>query len=481
MLGAIEPWLAAGLGALIATLIVLPLAWLGARGGQRLRRSVASLRDLSIVEFDASLRLVEISGAHFPELGWTNPSGCRRQLDQVVAPVEAQAMAGHCRAALRGESRSIEHRPGADNDVFWVRVVPLADRAGQPTRGLIVTTDLSDRERSGARARDDLIEDAIVGITRSLARTNDPSVVRASVCEAARLIAGADMAALLEPSTDGRGLVSRRTLGAELGGMFIPLSEASTASRAFVSAQSDFVVDARVAAPRDRELGRRTRTRSIASYPMVRDGRTVGVLAVGWRDVASEISLARDDQLATLAREAEVAIGRSELLGQLEQLARTDELTGLLNRRAWDEQLAKEVARALRDEQPLCVAMLDLDLFKDYNDRRGHQAGDRLLREAAAVWRSALRPYDTLARYGGEEFGAILPSCAVDEGLRLVERLRRSTPEGETVSVGVAEWDRSEGPEALVGRADEALYEAKALGRNRAVAAQVGGERELLS
>ncbi|MBA2240122.1 MAG: diguanylate cyclase [Solirubrobacterales bacterium] len=481
MLGAVGPWVAAGLGALIAAAIALALAVLLSQRAVRVSRAVASLRDVSIVEFDAALRLVEVSGARFDELAWTDPRGRRRRLDEVLPAVEAQALAGHCRAALRGESRSIEYRPGADVDVFWVRVVPLLDRDGLPTSGLIVTTDLSDRERGGVPAGEDSIEDAIIGITRSLARTNDPSAVRDSVCEAARLIAGAQMATLLEPSTDGRGLVAKSTIGGDLGGMFIPLNEASTASRSFVSAESDFVVDARIAAPRDRELGRRTRTRSIASHPMVREGRTVGVLAVGWREVVSEISLARVDQIATLAHEAEVAIGRSELLGQLEQLARTDELTGLLNRRAWDEQLAKEVARALRDKQPLCVAMLDLDLFKDYNDRRGHQAGDRLLREASAVWRSALRPYDTLARYGGEEFGAILPSCAIDEGLRLVERLRRSTPEGETVSVGVAEWNRREGPEALVGRADEALYEAKAQGRNRAVADSPGGPRELLS
>jgi diguanylate cyclase (GGDEF)-like protein len=115
--------------------------------------------------------------------------------------------------------------------------------------------------------------------------------------------------------------------------------------------------------------------------------------------------------------------------------------------------------------------MLDLDHFKQYNDRRGHQAGDGLLREAAASWRLALRPYDMLARYGGEEFSVVLPGCTIEDALALVERLRAGTPEGESCSAGLAEWDGREPAEALVGRADAALYQAKRAGRDRAVVA----------
>ena len=145
-----------------------------------------------------------------------------------------------------------------------------------------------------------------------------------------------------------------------------------------------------------------------------------------------------------LGAEAAVAIGRADLLGQLEHLARTDGLTGLPNRRHWEQQLPRELARAWRDGRRLCVAMLDLDYFKDYNDRQGHQAGDRLLREAAVAWRVALRPYDMLARYGGEEFSVILPGCELDDALTLVERLRTCTPQGESCSAGIAEWDGEE-------------------------------------
>ena len=172
-----------------------------------------------------------------------------------------------------------------------------------------------------------------------------------------------------------------------------------------------------------------------------------------------------------LGAEAAVAISRADLLGQLEHLARTDGLTGLPNRRHWEQQLPRELARAERDRLRICVAMLDLDHFKRYNDRRGHLAGDRLLVEATQAWRRALRPYDVLARFGGEEFSLILPGCDLADAVVLVERLRAAMPAGESCSAGIAEWDGGESAEALVGRADAALYGAKRAGRDRAVIA----------
>jgi diguanylate cyclase len=147
-------------------------------------------------------------------------------------------------------------------------------------------------------------------------------------------------------------------------------------------------------------------------------------------------------------------------------MARTDDLTGLPNRRAWDEELPREVLRSRRETLPLCVAMIDLDHFKEYNDEHGHQAGDRLLKQAAAAWGVELRGTDFLARYGGEEFALALPACPPDEAIAVVERLRAATPQGETASAGIACWNGAESAAALVGRADAALYEAKRQGRN---------------
>lgn len=160
-----------------------------------------------------------------------------------------------------------------------------------------------------------------------------------------------------------------------------------------------------------------------------------------------------------------------ERLGQLDQMAHEDALTGVVNRRRLDETLPIELARAQRLGYPLTVAMLDLDHFKRFNDRRGHGAGDSLLREAAQAWRRQLRPTDLLARYGGEEFTLVLPACDATQACQLVDRLRPLVPEKQTFSAGVALWNGHDEPGELLRVADVALLQAKRTGRNRTVVA----------
>jgi diguanylate cyclase (GGDEF)-like protein len=152
---------------------------------------------------------------------------------------------------------------------------------------------------------------------------------------------------------------------------------------------------------------------------------------------------------------------------QLDALAHNDALTGVPNRRAWDLELARRMANARRADTEIVVAILDLDHFKKFNDRYGHQAGDRLLKEAAAAWRAQLRDSDLLARYGGEEFGVCITGMSAPAAARLLERVLAATPLGQTFSGGVAAWTGDEAPERLVARADAALYEAKNAGRAR--------------
>jgi diguanylate cyclase (GGDEF)-like protein/PAS domain S-box-containing protein len=160
---------------------------------------------------------------------------------------------------------------------------------------------------------------------------------------------------------------------------------------------------------------------------------------------------------------------RQRLLARVEAMARTDPTTGLPNRRAWEEEVRRAIARAQRNGHPLAVAMVDFDHFKLFNDTHGHPAGDALLSDAAASWTLTLRATDFIARYGGEEFALMLPDCPPDQVRGLIDRFRAATPAGQTVSVGVAYWDRVESPESLVTRADAALYEAKHSGRDRVV------------
>jgi diguanylate cyclase (GGDEF)-like protein len=158
---------------------------------------------------------------------------------------------------------------------------------------------------------------------------------------------------------------------------------------------------------------------------------------------------------------------------QLSELTRVDELTGLPNRRAWSTELPAAIERARRDRVELSIAMLDLDHFKRFNDEYGHQAGDRLLKGATAAWSAQLRAVDQLARYGGEEFIVLLPGATAELATGVLERLRASTPAGQTFSAGVATWDGSETSEDLIARADQALYQAKAAGRDRILVASM--------
>jgi diguanylate cyclase (GGDEF)-like protein/PAS domain S-box-containing protein len=175
--------------------------------------------------------------------------------------------------------------------------------------------------------------------------------------------------------------------------------------------------------------------------------------------------------VADLTERKQVEEERANVMALLQTTVRTDPLTGLPNRRAWEEAIERELSAAFRSRTRLTVAIVDLDRFKRYNDGHGHQAGDRLLKHAAGAWRAAIRGSDTLARYGGEEFALVLPDCGAGDALLIVERLRAATPYGQTCSAGVAEWDGEQSVEQLIARADMALYAAKGAGRNRAVAA----------
>ena len=221
---------------------------------------------------------------------------------------------------------------------------------------------------------------------------------------------------------------------------------------------------------------RRTFVKSLLAVP-IRTHDPIGAIGVYWAEphaaTSEEIAVVR-----ALAGSAAVALDRSQLTQEVErrrvneedlrELSERDPLTGVLNRRAWDQLLAS----ALRKRTgPVFVALLDIDDFKGYNDRYGHPAGDKLLRRAARAWRSAIRVNDVLARYGGEEFAVLLAGCDAEVAMEIAERLRRATIDEVRVSIGLARWDGSESPENLVSRADGALYDAKRAGRNRVMVA----------
>jgi diguanylate cyclase (GGDEF)-like protein len=280
--------------------------------------------------------------------------------------------------------------------------------------------------------------EAVADLLRSLSLTTD---ARERICTGVCDLSGAYFAVLLESRSDG---ALEWAAGA---GLSLPQRTFSPAS----------VLT---------ELGSDERPGTVLLEPIHRGEEFAGVLVAGWREPPSDDRRVKG-LLRLLATEAAFVIERADLLGQLTEFALTDELTGLPNRRAWDEQLEQ----ALGEPAPLCVAILDLDHFKSYNDDHGHQAGDRFLKEAAAAWRAQLRPGDTLARYGGEEFVVLLHEDELETARGVVDRLRAVTPRGQSCSAGIARREDGETSTDLLGRADHALYEAKRAGRDRSLIA----------
>jgi two-component system, cell cycle response regulator len=233
--------------------------------------------------------------------------------------------------------------------------------------------------------------------------------------------------------------------------------------------------------------GIHVRIRSVIALPFAIDDGREGVFFL--RRTGDEPPLNRADvEFAdTVIRAAVGAIQRAQVIestradnARLEELARTDPLTGLVNRRVLVERLQAEVERARRYEGAITLLMIDLDHFKRINDQHGHLVGDEVLRAVAVLLTSAVRSVDVVSRYGGEEFVVVLPETPPMGATSFAERIREKLEQhgfvgggggvlGVTASIGLASFPgpRIETVEDLLARADEALYRAKADGRNR--------------
>jgi diguanylate cyclase (GGDEF)-like protein len=331
---------------------------------------------------------------------------------------------------------------------IWIAVAPMV---------ALVVQDLMTRLRQH--------QEAIARVTtaaRGIAYEGDN---REGICHAALDLAGADMALLVEPRASS--LVSTAGAGQQMPQVRIELgSEPSAVEIAYRSEEPFFLADVQNHPAVSKRLVAPTGLSSAYYQPVLRADEVVGVLVVGWRSARVRVRRSIVEALALLAAETAVAMERADRFTTVASLAASDPLTGLPNRRRWDEEAARMVARAERTGEPLTIALMDLDRFKSYNDTHGHQAGDRLLKEAAAAWREQLRAGDLLARWGGEEFAMALPGVTAEVAAPVLERLRGATPGGETASVGAASFVPGATLAALVEQADQALYRAKASGRD---------------
>jgi diguanylate cyclase (GGDEF)-like protein len=278
-------------------------------------------------------------------------------------------------------------------------------------------------------------------------------------------VLGADVAGVFTADQDqGSRYLSRATHGTKAGPFAIDIDgEASGVGEALSTGETVFISDAVRSTLVAHRIVDQLEVASMLYIPLPGQVGHVGALAVGWRRRVRRLDDVGQTSIEVLSTEAGGALERLGVAARLVQEAATDELTELMNRRAFNRHLD-----SMRPGD--VVIMIDLDHFKVINDEHGHNAGDVALRTMADCLRRAARDSDVLARWGGEEFAIILARSTIAGAHSMIERLRAEwgTARGPTTfSAGIAQRIEGEGPVMTLGRADNALYRAKQQGRDR--------------
>jgi diguanylate cyclase (GGDEF)-like protein len=318
-------------------------------------------------------------------------------------------------------------------------------------------------EAAAAGGREQMLEQIGI-VVRTLFASPEP---RTDICRAALAISDATVAILFEPDPTSGVLRCTGTAGSEAPDLLPAIDSGDPVAATLRSGRGRLLSEPITRAVAGPELWDACgQASSILLQPLLRGSAGVGVLVVAW-PANVVVNGGRETVVELLAHEAALVIDRADELSLLVGMTETDPLTGLPNRRAWDARLSRVTA----DDERVAIAMFDLDHFKRFNDAHGHLAGDKLLRDTAAAWRVLLRSDDLLARVGGEEFGLLLVNCSPAAAVEVTERLRLAVTGGQTASAGLAVRYAGEPLESVLGRADHALYDAKAYGRDHVRAA----------
>jgi diguanylate cyclase (GGDEF)-like protein len=398
--------------------------------------------------------------------------GVRRQTQlstSVVGPMRDIGLG--LGALMRGEYDAVDITPGGPAELHGMStlVLRLSERLAARKAQDEVTREL-ERQRT-ART------DVILGVAREVAGSLNLRYVLESVAAAAADIFGATGARLWLVEQPGAPMLLSFDTAYGRAGIREPVEldlGSGVAGRA-----------AKYGRPALGEGAEIADGVPVVAVPLIVGARVVGALECAGgepREIGEDVLTS----LETLATHAAAAIEASRLHQAAEEMSVTDALTGLANRRQLDRDLPTEVDRATRYHRPLSVLFLDLDHFKQLNDRYGHSYGDLVLQQVGEVLRSELRTVDRAYRMGGEEFVIVAPESAVEDGTGLAERLRmliaratsaNGTTAGVTASFGVATLpDHGTTGPALLAVADAALYDAKSAGRNQVrVASEASG------
>ncbi|HVE64568.1 MAG TPA: sensor domain-containing diguanylate cyclase [Mycobacteriales bacterium] len=339
---------------------------------------------------------------------------------------------------------------------------------------LVTATFSSVNERELRRRRYDL--EALASLASALESAHDPQEVGDQLVRASADAFAAPRALLVVDRPDG----SQRMLASE-GEVVVNntdafLNETSVISRCHAARASLLVAGLDPSA--DPQLAAMLPgAGNLIVVPMTVEGRAVGTLVVE-HDLrpGSRVEQRVVDMLERFASQTALALRGAWLMERVQEQASRDGLTGIANRRTFDQALEFEVQRVRRTGEVFSLVLLDLDHFKILNDTHGHQAGDQVLRDVAEVLARYSRDIDTVARYGGEEFAVILPACPESGALHSAQRLLLEINSADiavsvTASAGVATWTPDlDGAEQLISAADTALYASKRAGRDRVTA-----------
>ncbi len=472
---------------------VLKLPW-NANRTERLGRARETSRMLDhlaiseiVVELDTRGRVVQVSDHGLGVLALQRDDVIGRDWVQLVVEPHLQELAAEALArmidptsgplAMAPRYFQFEHailNGVGERRVFRWRTTVRTETGqilGTVTSGVDIT-EVRQAERQLLREQRDLARLAL--LAKAVAREPD---ARGFVVEGILDLADANLAALCEPSDSGDELVVTRSTRTNLIGTRIPLSgTASGTVLAYASGEPVFVADAAESPIVNQGLRKLSGGASFLFQPVVLDGNVAAVLTVSWEERVAELGTRHTNLVALAADEAAAALQRLAAQRRWEEAALTDDLTGVPNRRAFERMFDEALRHATEDHHPLAVALMDLNGFKLLNDSEGHAAGDRVLKESAALWAGELRPTDVLARLGGDEFAVLLPSCGVGHSHAVASRLRNALRHEAGCGVGIAVWNRTESAADLLHRADQALYADKARGAQQRLS-----ERERLA
>lgn len=364
---------------------------------------------------------------------------------------------------VRVEKRYI--RPDGSIRWAWLSLATVHGPHGENWT-LAHAQDVTDRkEAEAALQRSEAAQSAAARIARCVQSGEDP---RPLVVAAVSELSGAIAVALLE-RLDDENLVVSEQFGIPGARSTVSLIGTNATTRAWQSGRALFVSDPGLEPLSSEALAVLPCAKTMLWQPVLDKGEVIALLAVAWDRRISRLDDRSVRTVAGLADEAASALTALRLRKELERMAETDPLTGVLNRRGWHAASLALIEKSAASHQPIHFALVDFDHFKNYNDDFGHHQGDRLLRNFAIDAGKALRKADLIARWGGEEFALAIAGLSDQDVALLLEKLRSIMPSGQTCSIGFVELRVGENASDCLRRADAALYQAKREGRDRVV------------